>query len=164
MAQDAQAQAVVLHDAHGAVAIHAALRRACCGARRSGGTLRSEDDSAAALIDSHQAALAAQLRAARAAHLAGARSVVVAHAFVLGGSESESERPLSVGSGAVSAALFDGFDYVALGFAPPAAGGRGAHPVFRLTAQVLVFEADHSKSVNLVELDANGVAPSSASP
>ena len=71
---DAQAQAIVLHDAHGAVAIHAlpyaepAVVRAALG-----GTLRSEDDSTAPVIDSHQAALAAQLRAARAAQQAGTK-------------------------------------------------------------------------------------------
>ena len=156
---DAQAQAVVLHDAHGAVAIHAlpyaepAVVRAALG-----GTLRSEDDSTAAVIDSHQAALAAQLRAARAAHPAGARSVVVAHAFVLGGSESESERPLSVGgSGAVSAALFDGFDYVALGHLHrPQQVGEARIQYSGSLLKYSFSEADHSKSVNLVELDANG--------
>lgn len=156
---DAQAQAVVLHDAHGAVAIHAlpyaepAVVRAVLG-----GTLRSEDGSAAAVIDSHQAALAAQLRAARAAHPAGARSVVVAHAFVLGGSESESERPLSVGgSGAVSAALFDGFDYVALGHLHrPQQVGEARIQYSGSLLKYSFSEADHSKSVNLVELDANG--------
>ena len=156
---DAQAQAVVLHDAHGAVAIHAlpyaepAVVRAALG-----GTLRSDDDSAAPVIDSHQAALAAQLRAARAAHPAGARSVVVAHAFVLGGSESESERPLSVGgSGAVSAALFDGFDYVALGHLHrPQQVGEARIQYSGSLLKYSFSEADHSKSVNLVELDANG--------
>ena len=45
-----------------------------------------------------------------------ARSVAVAHAFVAGAIESESERALSVGaSPRVATTTFDGFSYVALG-------------------------------------------------
>src|SRR5690606_26360079 len=67
-------------------------------------------------IADHHAALAAQTAAVRAAQVPGRRSVVVAHAFVQGGAESESERPLSVGgTGASGVGVFDGFDYVALG-------------------------------------------------
>lgn len=46
----------------------------------------------------------------------GARSVAVGHAFILGGEESDSERPISMGgSDRVPAAAFEGFDYTALG-------------------------------------------------
>jgi exonuclease SbcD len=46
----------------------------------------------------------------------GARSVVMAHAWVAGGEASESERDISVGGvGRVPAGLFDGFGYTALG-------------------------------------------------
>lgn len=149
---------LVLRDEHGAVAIHAlpyaepAQVRHACG-----------DDT----VDSHAAALAAQLAAARARQPAGARAVVVAHAFVLGGAESESERPLAVGgSGAVGAAAFEGFDYVALGHLHrPQAVGAGAGPETWRDARIhyagsllkySFSEADHAKSVNLVELDAAG--------
>jgi exonuclease SbcD len=45
-----------------------------------------------------------------------ARSVVLAHAWVTGGELSESERDIRVGGvGDVSASLFDGIDYTALG-------------------------------------------------
>ncbi|MDX9886869.1 exonuclease SbcCD subunit D [Thauera sp.] len=140
---------LVLRDAHGEVAVHAlpyaepALVRSACG-----------DDT----IADHHAALAAQTAAVRAAHVPGRRSVVVAHAFVQGGTESESERPLSVGgTGAVGAGVFDGFDYVALGHLhrPQAmAGGR-----IQYSGSLLKYsfaEADHAKSVNLVEMDAEG--------
>ncbi|HSI34210.1 MAG TPA: exonuclease SbcCD subunit D, partial [Tepidisphaeraceae bacterium] len=51
----------------------------------------------------------------RAGH-EGGRSIMVGHAFVMGGAECESERPLSVGgAGTVAAGHFAGFDYVALG-------------------------------------------------
>lgn len=140
---------LVLRDAHGEVEIHAlpyaepALVRSACG-----------DDT---IVD-HHAALAAQTAAVRAAQVPGRRSVVVAHAFVLGGAESESERPLSVGgTGAVGAGVFDGFDYVALGHLhrPQAiAGGR-----IQYAGSLLKYsfaEADHAKSVHLVEMDAAG--------
>ncbi len=163
---ESHVQPLVLHDAHGPVAIHAlpyaepGVVRAILGGTRQNEGDTADDDTAAPIIDSHQAALAAQLRAARAAHPEGARSVVVAHAFVLGGSESESERPLSVGaSGAVSAALFDGFDYVALGHLHrPQQVGEARIQYSGSLLKYSFSEADHSKSVNLVELDAAGGA------
>lgn len=146
---DAGAEPLVLRDAHGEVAVHAlpygepAVVRAAYG-----------DES----IADHHTALAAQARAALAAQPVGRRSVVVAHAFVLGGSESESERPLSVGgSGAVGAEVFDGFDYVALGHLhrPQQAGSER----IQYSGSLLKYsfaEADHAKSVNLVDMDAQG--------
>ncbi|MCV2216940.1 exonuclease SbcCD subunit D [Thauera sp. Sel9] len=153
------ARPLVLHDEHGAVAIHAlpyvepAVVRNAVAGQQSG-----EGGEGARAVDSHQAALAVQLQAARAAQPPGARSVVVAHAFVLGGSESESERPLSVGaSGAVDAALFDGFDYVALGHLHrPQQVGQARIQYSGSLLKYSFSEADHVKSVNLVELDAAG--------
>lgn len=152
---------LVLRDAHGEVAVHAlpyaepvVVRSALAGLQNGGG----EDGEGACPIDSHQAALAVQLQAARATQPQGARSVVVAHAFVLGGGESESERPLSVGgSGAVDAALFDGFDYVALGHLHrPQQVGPARIQYSGSLLKYSFSEADHVKSVNLVELDAAG--------
>lgn len=140
---------LTLRDAHGEVAIYPlpyaepALVRSVLG-----------DDGLA----DHHAALGAQLRAIRAAHPAGMRSVLVAHAFVQGGSESESERPLSVGgSGAVGAELFAGFDYVALGHLhrPQQAGSACIHYAGSLLKYSFA-EAGHTKSVNLVDMDAAG--------
>lgn len=108
-------------------------------------------------LPSHEAALAAQLDAIRAAHPAGVRSVAVAHAFVVGGAVSESERPLSVGgSGAVAAEVFAGFDFVALGHLhrPQTIGAR-VHYAGSLLKYSL-SEASHAKSVSLVELDGDG--------
>ncbi len=46
----------------------------------------------------------------------GTRSVVLAHAFVTGGEQSDSERDITVGGwAAVPSGVFDGVDYVALG-------------------------------------------------
>ncbi|QKG20667.1 exonuclease SbcCD subunit D [Actinomadura verrucosospora] len=67
---------------------------------------------------SHAAALTEAMRRVRAdaAERPGLRSVVLAHAFVTGGESSESERDISVGGSAqVSASVFDGVDYAALG-------------------------------------------------
>jgi DNA repair protein SbcD/Mre11 len=65
----------------------------------------------------HTAALTEAMRRVRA-DLAtrGGRSVVLAHAFVIGGRPSDSERDISVGGvSSVPAGVFDGIDYVALG-------------------------------------------------
>ncbi|WP_320672333.1 exonuclease SbcCD subunit D [Patulibacter defluvii] len=67
---------------------------------------------------SHDAVLTAAMDRVRAdlATRDGARSVVVAHAFVAGGRASESERDISVGGAqTVSPAVFAGVDYGALG-------------------------------------------------
>ena len=62
------------------------------------------------------AAAMAAVRADRASRAAGTRTVVSAHAFVVGGLASDSERDISVGGvGAVPAEVFAGADYVALG-------------------------------------------------
>jgi exonuclease SbcD len=140
---------LVLRDAHGEVEIHALPYAEPALVRSASG-----DDT----ITDHHAALAAQTAAVRAAHVPGRRSVVVAHAFVQGGAESESERPLSVGgTGAVGAGVFDGFDYVALGHLHrPQAIGGGRIQYSGSLLKYSFAEADHAKSVNLVDMDAAG--------
>jgi len=145
----AQASSVTLHDAHGEVRIYALPYAEPAAVR----------DALGLELPSHEAALGAQLAAIRATHPAGVRSVAVAHAFVVGGAASESERPLSVGgSGAVAAGVFDGFDYVALGHLHrPQTLGTNVHYSGSLLKYSL-SEAGHAKSVSLVELDGAGVA------
>jgi len=88
----------------------------------------------------------------------------VAHAFVAGGAESDSERPLSVGgAGSVATATFEGFDYVALGHLhrPQQAGS----PAVRYAGSLLKYsfsEHEHQKSVSLVEIGAPGSADGDA--
>ena len=89
---------------------------------------------------------------------ARARMVMVAHAFVAGGEECESERLLAVGGAkAVSPARFEGFHYVALGHLhrpQDLAAGR-----IRYSGSPLAYsfsEAGQAKSVTLVELDGTG--------
>ena len=88
-----------------------------------------------------------------------ARSVVLAHAWVTGGALSESERDIRVGGvGDVSASLFDGIDYTALGHLH---GAQVLRPGLRYSGSPLAFsfsEAGHAKSSWLVELDAAGLA------
>jgi exonuclease SbcD len=86
------------------------------------------------------------------------RSVVVAHAFVVGGEASESERPLSVGgAGTVDASAFAPFAYSALGHLHrPQAVGR---ETLRYSGSLLKYsfqEAAHRKSVSVVDMDGAG--------
>lgn len=106
----------------------------------------------------HAAAMRLQLDAIRSCAGRARRSVLLAHAFVSGGEESESERPLSMGgSGAIPADVFTGFDYVALGHlhqAQSLAAGR-----LRYSGSLMKYslsEVTHAKSVSLVELDEAG--------
>ncbi|WBY02825.1 exonuclease SbcCD subunit D [Ramlibacter tataouinensis] len=109
-------------------------------------------------VNDHASAMAHVLAQLRAAFEPGRRNVLVGHAFVAGGSESESERPLSVGgSGAVPADSFAGFDYVALGHLhrpQPVGSAR-----IRYSGSLLKYsfqEADHAKSVSVVRMGADG--------
>ena len=92
------------------------------------------------------------------------RHVLVAHAFVAGGLESESERPVSVGGAQqVPAAVFDGFDYVALGHLhrPQPCGSDAV----RYAGSLLKYsfaEHAHDKSVCVVDIGAPGSAAGEA--
>src|SRR3954470_8425196 len=95
----------------------------------------------------------------------GARSVVLAHAFVGGGLPSESERDICVGGvDLVPAGVFDGVDYVALGHLhrPQTLSAR-----LRYSGSPLAYsfgEAGQQKQAWLVELDAAGLADVRAVP
>ncbi len=141
---------VHLTDAHGTVAVHPlpyvepTFARALAGGE--------------AVFD-QQSAMAHTLAIVRAQRQPGHRNVLVGHAFVAGGTPSESERPLSVGgSGAVTLDLFAGFDYVALGHLhrPQTVGSNRVHYPGSLL-KYSFNEVDHSKGVTLVEIGADGV-------
>ena len=107
----------------------------------------------------HQHVLAAALGAVRAdlaGRPAGTRSVVLAHAFVVGGVAGGSERSIAVGGvESVSADLFDGFDYVALGHLH---GAQLVTDRVRYSGSPLPYafsEAGRRKSVWLLDLDAD---------
>ncbi len=84
---------------------------------------------------------------------AAGRAVAIAHAFVAGGGESDSERPLAVGTaGHVGVEVFAGFAYAALGHLhrPQTLGNA------RYSGSLLKYsksEAEQRKSVTLVDLD-----------
>ncbi len=86
------------------------------------------------------------------------RKILVGHAFVAGGSETESERSLSVGgSGAVSPSVFNGFNYVALGHLHRSQ--KAGNQNIRYSGSILPYsfeEGTTEKSVTLVDLGDNG--------
>jgi exonuclease SbcD len=89
----------------------------------------------------------------------GARSVVLAHAFVGGGVASDSERDICVGGvDLVPAQVFDGVDYVALGHLHRP---QTLSPRIRYSGSPLAYsfgEAGQQKQAWLVDLDATGLA------
>jgi exonuclease SbcD len=92
-------------------------------------------------------------REARRAHR-GVPLVAVAHANVVGGRPSDSEKALAIGGAdAVAASVFDGFDYVALGHLhrPQRVGGTG-RLWYAGSPLPYSFSEDHAKSVRLVEV------------
>ncbi|MBP2457368.1 exonuclease SbcD [Clavibacter michiganensis] len=116
---------------------------------------------------SHEAVLGAAMDRVRAdaAGRPGARTVVVAHAFVTGAAPSESERDIRVGGfDQVPASTFAGADYVALGHLHGAQEVRAERPRIRAphirySGSPLAFsfgERMQRKSSALVELAADG--------
>lgn len=94
-----------------------------------------------------------------------ARNVLVTHQFVTGGVRSESEDITVGGTDNVDAAVFDRFDYVALGHL------HGAQKIGRETLRYSgtplkysFSEKDQVKSVTVVELGAKGAVSVSALP
>jgi DNA repair protein SbcD/Mre11 len=91
------------------------------------------------------------------------RVVVMAHAFVTGGSACESEREIRVGGvGDTPAEVFDGVNYVALGHlhGPQEVRLAGSPTVLEYCGSPLAFsfsERDHTKSVTVVDIDPSGV-------
>jgi exonuclease SbcD len=148
---------VLLEDQHGVVAVH--------------GLPYLEPDVMTRAWDlpsrSHEAAIDEAVTRVRAdlATRSGARSVVLAHAFVTAGGDrvadpetSESERDISVGGvSRVPASAFDGIDYVALGHLH---GRATLSESVRYSGSPLAYsfsEATHVKGSWLVDLGARGV-------
>ncbi|MFI9235007.1 exonuclease SbcCD subunit D [Streptomyces sp. NPDC053079] len=141
---------VLLSDDHGDVAFYGlpylepALVREQLGAASAGHT---------AVLD----AAMERVRADLGARPAGTRSVVLAHAFVAGGTTSDSERDITVGGvAAVPAEVFRGIDYTALGHLH---GSQAITERIRYSGSPLAYsfsEADHRKTMWLVDLAADG--------
>jgi DNA repair protein SbcD/Mre11 len=86
------------------------------------------------------------------------RSVLLGHAFVSGGSVTESERPLNVGGAeTVSVSHFDPFSYVALGHLHQPQAFNNSRVRYSGSLMKYSFsEANQRKSVSMVEIDAAG--------
>lgn len=102
--------------------------------------------------------LATDQMRAHLATLQGARSVLVAHTFVAGGSASESERDLSVGNiDVVGLHALRGFQYVALGHLHGPQSLDGERVAYSGTPLPYSFsEEHHTKSVRVVDLAPDG--------
>jgi len=108
----------------------------------------------------HQRVLAAamhRVRADLATRPAGTRSVVLAHAFVVGAVPGGSERSIAVGGvESVTAEVFDGVDYVALGHLH---GAQVLSERVRYSGSPMPYafsETGHRKCAWLIEIDASG--------
>lgn len=157
IADSARGERITFHDDHGAVAVLASGYAS---------PLLLASLFAPQEVADHDAGFACICANLRGLCDPGTRSVVLAHAFVAGGAECESERQLAVGGAkAVSPGRFDGFGYVALGHLhrpQDLAGGR-----IRYSGSPLAYsfsEAGQAKSVTLVEMDAAGAVRTEAIP
>jgi DNA repair protein SbcD/Mre11 len=141
---------IILEDRHGPIQVYAFPYAEPAFARES---LQAEH------LHDHQTAMRYCCELVLGSQSPGIRKILLTHAFVSGGEESESERPLSVGgAGCVEAACLEGFHYVALGHLhrPQAIGPGHIHYAGSLL-KYSFSEASHTKSVTLVEMDAAGV-------
>lgn len=109
-------------------------------------------------IRDHQSALNTMIAHSLSQGPACTRRVVVAHAFVNGGTNSDTERDLSVGGSAlVDVALFDPFTYAALGHLHRAQTiGSDRVQYSGSPVKYSLSEVDHAKSVTIVDLGPTG--------
>lgn len=125
-----------------------------------------------AVMGAAMARIRADLSARRAAAHDRVPAIVVAHAFVVGGEGSDSERDIRVGGvDNVGSAAFSGVDYVALGHlhgpqqvsvaaVSSAEAEAPARTVARYSGSPLAYsfsEMNHTKSTVLLELGPDGV-------
>lgn len=147
---------VVLDDDHGPVAFYGIPYLEPEITRTELGVPQAR--SHAEILDVAMARIRADLDERRAG-APGLRSVLLAHAFVVGGEATGSERSISVGGvETVSASAFDGVDYVALGHlhSPQTLAEN-----VRYSGSPLPYsfgERSHRKAVWLVDVDAAGLA------
>ncbi|MEZ5187051.1 MAG: exonuclease SbcCD subunit D [Candidatus Nanopelagicales bacterium] len=125
--------------------------------------LAPDDDPLPATHAAVMAAAMARVEADMKRRPEPSRSVVLAHAWVAGAGVSDSERDISVGGlGTIGCDVFSGVDYVALGHlhSPQEPRTTGSRTRLRYSGSPLRYsfsEAEHEKSVTIVELGADGV-------
>ncbi len=116
------------------------------------------DKLADASIEDHYTAFKVIINHIKSIHPIGKRSIIVSHAFVAGGKESESERPLSIGGvGSISPDIFGDISYVALGHLHRAQYVKEEH--LQYPGSILKYsfsEISQQKAINLVEMDHTG--------
>ncbi|WP_066946053.1 exonuclease SbcCD subunit D [Streptomyces lushanensis] len=141
---------VLLSDAHGEVAFYGLPYLEPALVR----------DEFKAAKPAHEAVLGAAMERVRtdlAGRAPGTRCVVLAHAFVVGGAPSDSERDITVGGVAsVPVGIFDGADYAALGHLH---GCQTLTDRVRYAGSPLAYsfsESGHRKTMWLVELGPGG--------
>lgn len=142
---------VMLADEHGPVCFYGLpyLEPDVCRAQLGVASARTHQEVLDAAMGRVRADLAAR---------GGGRSVVLAHAFVVGGEATGSERSISVGGAeTVSASAFEGVDYVALGHlhSPQVIG-----PGLRYSGSPLPYsfgERSDDKAVWIVDVGAEGL-------
>lgn len=109
-------------------------------------------------IASHEQAMQAMVQDMIKRIPSKARSVAIAHAFIAGSMESESERPLSIGgSSMVNAAIFQDFSYTALGHLHNSQ--QAGNPTIRYSGSLLKYsfaESSQQKGIHLIEMDKEG--------
>jgi exonuclease SbcD len=150
---------VVLTDAHGDVGVYGIPYLLPDAAKDALGVERS-----------HEAVLGEATRRilADAAARGITRTVVLSHAFVTGGTVTESERDIRVGGiGDSPAHVFDGISYVALGHLhrPQQVSLAGSTTVLRYSGSPIAFsfsEKGDAKSVTLVDVDGEGAVTTAA--
>lgn len=114
-------------------------------------------------VESYNDALSEVMR--RCAPDPDRRSLLVAHQFVAGAAACESEEPSVGGLDCVDAALFSGFDYVALGHLhSPQKVGRETLRYCGTPLKYSFSEADQQKSVTFVDFGPKGQVEVSAVP
>ncbi|VEE60523.1 Nuclease sbcCD subunit D [Shewanella putrefaciens] len=116
-----------------------------------------EADAKGLSVSSHEEAMAILLEQVRSHDSQGLPKVVVSHCFLDGGSESESERPLSIGGAdKISPRLFSEFDYVALGHLHGPQYKGSEHVRYSGSILKYSFSEQHQhKSVTLVDVTAH---------
>lgn len=86
------------------------------------------------------------------------RNILISHEYILGGEESESERPLSIGgSEFVDYSVFEKFDYVALGHLHRPQ--KFKNEKINYSGSLLKYsfsESNHKKGMNLIEIKEKG--------
>jgi exonuclease SbcD len=139
----------ILSDSNGPVAFYAIPYSETALVREKSGSqeIREHSDAMGVIVNSLQATTPAS-----------ARRVICAHAFVQGGITQESERPICIGgSGSVDTTLFDGFTCTLLGHLHRPQWFKES--TIHYSGSILPYsfsEADHTKSVSIIDIDATG--------